>query len=362
MGIEDKNDQEPSVTVIDVARHAGVSPTTISNVINKKFHLMGEKTRRQVEASISELNYRPFIGARILRHSTNFAVGLIIVDSTPSFLTHPAHAHIVTGLSNYLNENGYSIVLQGVRERIQNALSVRNISTDALCVILSGASEERAQSIKMLRSLGQPVVLFHEKLARIPDDTLVIRADEFRGGEMLAEHLLERGCRRLSVLMPSIEWPANIERLRGIKAAAKKYGAPLPGVIHCGNGNFESTQSALAAYFELHELPDAMMATQDQIGIAAMMYLKTQGISVPKSVSITGFNAFEFWKYTDPVLTTVRSPAYELGELAGQHIIERLRSGSFSVQEIVAGVQLLEGGTTASTSRAKQKLKQTKRR
>lgn len=354
------DEQETSVTVIDVARLAGVSPTTVSNVINKKFKLMSVETRRQVEAAISELNYRPFIGARVLRNSMNFTVGLIIVDNAPSFLTHPAHAHIVTGLSNTLNDNGYSVVLQGVRERIQTALSVRNISTDALCVILSGPADERKQDIDMLRSLGQPIVLFHEKLERIPADTLVIRADEFRGGEMLAEHLVECGRRRLAVLMPSTEWPANMERLRGIRAAAKRGGIPAPAIVQCGNGSFESTQSALAAFLEQQELPDAVMATQDQVGIAAMMYLKSKSVQIPKTVNITGFNAFEFWKYTDPVLTTVRSPAYELGQLAGQHIIERLKTGSFSVQEIVAAVQLLEGGTTDRNPGPRKKAKRSR--
>ncbi len=213
-------------------------------------------------------------------------------------------------------------------------------------MILSGTPDERAQDIEVLRSLGQPVILFHEKLERVPPDMLVIRADEFGGGEMLTERLLACGCRRLAMLMPSTEWPANAERLRGVKMTAKKAGIPPPAIVHCGNANFESTQNALAAFLEEHDLPDALMATQDQIGIAAMMYLKSRSVRIPDDVNITGFNAFEFWKYSDPILTTVRSPAYELGRFAGQHIIERLKTGSFSVQEIVAGVQLLEGGTT----------------
>lgn len=341
-----------SATVIDVARRAGVSPTTVSNVINKKYSLMSEKTRREVEAAILELNYRPFIGARALRHSTSFAVALLIVDESPSFLMHPAHAHIVTGLSNYLNQYGYSIVLQGVKQQdLQNALSVQNISTDALCVILSGSFERRMEDIEVLCSLRQPLVLFHEKLDRIPSNTLVIRADEFGGGQMLVEHLLDQGCKRFAMLIPGTEWPANAERVLGVKTTVKKAGLPEPEIVRCGDASLEATQSALAAFLEENELPDGILAVPDQIGIAAMLYLKSRSIRVPQDVSITGFNAFEFWKYTDPILTTIRSPAYELGQLAGQHILQRLKSGSFAVQEIVAPVQFLKGGTTKALPR-----------
>ncbi|MGV6874462.1 LacI family DNA-binding transcriptional regulator [Pseudochelatococcus sp. B33] len=343
-------DSDPSVTILDVAELAGVSATTVSNVVTGKYSKMSPETRLRVEEAIAKLKYRPNIGARALRHSANFAVGLIIVDTSPEFLMHPAHAHIVSGLSNGLNSEGYSIVLQGVMQRnLASALSIQNRSTDAICAILSGPYEERMHDIKVLQSVGQPIVLFHERLQRIPADMLIVRADEYGGAETLAQHMIDNGCERLALLVPSTDWPANSERVSGVKSVAKNAGLPQPPIIHCGDGRFEATQKAVAAYIEQNELPDAFMAMQDQIGIAAMLYLKSIGIRVPEDIKITGFNAFEFWKYTEPVLTTIRSPAYELGHMAAQHIISRLKTGSFSAQEIVAAVQMVEGGTTVCT-------------
>lgn len=340
--------RDSSATVLDVARLAGVSATTVSNVVNGKFSLMTPETRSRVEAAIAELNYRPNTGARSLRHLAKRSVGMIVVDNSPQFLMHPAHAHIVTGLSNGLAVHGYNVLLQGVRpQHLHSALSIQNISTDAICAILSGPTEERLADVDLLRSIGQPIVLFHEKMDRIPDDTLIVRANEFGGAQMLAEHVIERGCRRLTVLVPATEWPANTERVLGFTSAAKRSHLADPDIVYCGDGSFEVTQEAVANYLEKNKLPDAFLATQDQIGIAAVKYLRSRSVVVPQDVMVTGFNAFEFWKYSEPVLTTIRSPAYELGQLAADQIIDRLTRGSFTVQEITASVHFEVGGTTA---------------
>ena len=88
------------------------------------------------------------------------------------------------------------------------------------------------------------------------------------------------------------------------------------------------------------------MAVTDQIGIASLKLLKSRGFKVPSQVMVTGFNAFDFWQYSDPVLTTVRSPGYELGQAAGREMIQRLQTGAFSQKEIKLPVELVMGETT----------------
>ena len=88
------------------------------------------------------------------------------------------------------------------------------------------------------------------------------------------------------------------------------------------------------------------MALNDQIGIAILKLMKSKGLNVPEQVMVTGFNGFEFWQYSDPVLTTVRSPGYELGQVAGREMIERLKTGAFSKRSIKLPVELVPGETT----------------
>ena len=117
-------------------------------------------------------------------------------------------------------------------------------------------------------------------------------------------------------------------------------------VVKCGDGEIGDTQAALDRDTAEHGLPDAIIAGNDQMGIAAMKLMASRRLKVPRDVAITGFNAFEFWQYTSPVLTTVRSPAYEMGARGGAEILKRLMDGRFERSEIVYPVQLQPGGST----------------
>jgi LacI family transcriptional regulator len=127
---------------------------------------------------------------------------------------------------------------------------------------------------------------------------------------------------------------------------AKGVNKPDLRVVVCGNADMADTQAALARDIEANGLPDAILAGNDQMGIAAMKLVTSRGRHVPKDIAITGFNAFDFWQYTTPVLTTVRSPAYEMGARGGEEILKRLSTGSFERREIVFPVSLQRGAST----------------
>jgi LacI family transcriptional regulator len=103
---------------------------------------------------------------------------------------------------------------------------------------------------------------------------------------------------------------------------------------------------ALQHYFEAFGQPDGILAGHDQMGIATLKFARRKGIDVPSSLKVTGFNAFEFWNYSDPLLTTIKAPTYELGWRGGQHLLNRLQTGVFVRREIVLPVALQLGGST----------------
>ena len=117
-------------------------------------------------------------------------------------------------------------------------------------------------------------------------------------------------------------------------------------VVRCGDGELSDTRAALAREIDKHGQPDAIVASNDQMGIAAMKLMAERGLAVPGDVAITGFNAFEFWQYTTPVLTTVRSPAYEMGARGGGEILSRRTDDRFERPEIVYPVVLQPGSST----------------
>lgn len=336
----------PTPTMRAVARSARVSVMTVSNVVNARFDMMSEETRERVERSIAELGYRRHASARSLRLAQRFSVGMIVVDPLPSFLADPFITQVVAGLSNALAARGFTLTLAGTpAEGLADAVFVRNDATDAMCVMLSGPRADRRGALRRLAALGQPIVLIQETMRGDWSDVCFVRQDDLGGAHALARRVLDRGARNLMFLVPSLAWPALEARERGIRRAAGAIRGATVEVLASGSEDFAATQAALDRHVETAGLPEAILAANDQMGIAALKWLRMRGVDVPGELLLTGFNAFDFWQYTDPVLTTVRSPAYEIGAVSGQEIIHRLTANTFSRRDILLPVALQPGGT-----------------
>jgi DNA-binding LacI/PurR family transcriptional regulator len=335
-------------SVIDVARAAGVSPMTVSNVVNGHRRLVLEATRLKVEAAIEQLGYRPQAAGRSLRLARQFSIGMILVDESPRFLTDPFITQLVAGLSNCLSERDYSLVLQAVSARnFARSSLVRRAGTDAFCALLSGPPAARVRLAERLAAMDHPLILFQETLPPSVVDGCSIRQDDFSGAKAVAALVLARGARRLLFLLPALAWPAIEERERGIRAAMAVHRRRVSlTILPCGEGDVGAVEVALDSHAQRNEIPDAVMGANDQIGIAAMKWLRLNDLRVPDDVLVTGYNAFEFWNYSDPVLTTVHSPAYEMGARGGEAIPERLKSGKFDRREEVLPVSLQVCGST----------------
>jgi LacI family transcriptional regulator len=220
---------------------------------------------------------------------------------------------------------------------------MRDIRTDAACVMLSGPDAVRQQIMNTLLRIGQPIVLIQDTLEFPDSDICSIRQADRHGGQLLGQEVAAAGARDVVMVVPSLHWPAIAERVKGVRAGIRGRGRLR--IVKCGDGGFQATQTALARDILEHGQPDAVLAGNDQIGIAALKHIKSRGLRVPQDVIVTGFNAFEFWQYTEPVLTTVRSPAYEIGIRAGGAILNRLNRGRFDAGEIVLPVELQRGSS-----------------
>lgn len=321
---------------------------TVSNLLNERMGTMRAETRQRIEAEIERLGYRPHSMARSLRLAKQLSIGMIIIDEQPHYLADPFTTHVVAGLSNRLNSNGYGLLLQGLSAAaFQSSPLIRSIRTDAICLLLSGPDKTRRRIVEAFLALGQPVLVFQETLRFPKNDLCVICQADRDGGKLIGGQVLKLGARRLVMLIPGVYWPAIAERIKGVRDALRESGRDaVLRTVKCGDAELVGTQAALEREIADHGLPDAIIAGNDQMGIAAMKLLAQRGLKIPRDVAITGFNAFEFWQYTDPVLTTVRSPAYEMGHRGADEIIKRLTDSRFDRQEIIFPVELQVGEST----------------
>jgi LacI family transcriptional regulator len=332
------------VTLKDVAQKARVSVMTVSNVINGKFYHVTAETRDRVQGAIDDLGYKASLPGRSLRLSRRFAIGLIIIDPNPTFIADPYTTFLVAGLSNTLSRKAYGLLLQGTTlEQLSEVLMLRHSLVDGICLFSSGSPQQLRAAYAQLARHHEPLVIIQDGARIDMKDALSIRQDDTGGAKLLAERLLKRGCRKLVFLVGAHRWPALDAREKGLRSAIRRVDGAALTVVRGAGEHVEAIETALARHVAECGLPDGIFAGNDQLAIVAQSWLANQGWKVPDDVKVTGFNAFDFARFARPRLTTIRSPAYALGELAATAHLERLESGAFKQKGITLPVELEEG-------------------
>ena len=334
-------------TLKDVSIAAGVSVMTVSYVIRGRTGAVSDKTREKVKKEIKRLNYRPHVSAQNLRASVSRSIGMVISDDDPAFLNDPFISQLVSGLSNVLSANDYSLDIQGiVPEHFEEANILSKASNDALCAILCGPERERRRNVDFLKSINQPTVVFQEPVRVRGSDIAIIRQEDERAGRELARHLVARKVKKVLFVRSSTDWPAIEQRERGLRSAFDEASRIVEcETIESATESFEDVQSAVKQYLA-HTKVDAIVGATDPMGIAAMRVCEDRGINVPSDIKVAGFNGFLARKLATPTLTTVMSPAYDMGRRAGEVLLERLDSGQFERKNIVFPTELLVGNST----------------
>lgn len=341
-----------SATLRDVAHAAGTTPMTVSNVINGRKGQVGAEMIARVLAACEQLDYRPHANARQLRTKQRMTIGVIIVDPSAHYLSDPFTAALLAGLNDVLQLAGYSIVLQGASLADLASLPLlRRIESDGICLLTSGAPAQRGRTIAQVAALGQPLVLIQDELPSLIADACSIIQDDQGGGADIARHLFQRPCRHVVMLQPSVSWAAMERREAGVRTVLQQAASPpLFHVVRCGDEGFDDTQGALNAHIEARGLPDVVIGGNDRMAIAAMKLLRAHGCEVPRDVRVTGFNGFDFWRYASPELTTVFSPAFQLGEESARALLKRLQSGFFPWRKRVLPVVFAPTVSSGSTA------------
>ena len=333
-----------SVTLRDVAAAAGVTPMTVSNVLNARAGAVGAATQARVMLHVERLGYRPDASARRLRLDRRGVVGLLIVDEQPDFLRDPFITNVASGLGNAATRHGLSLLLQGVHPaRIATVPLLTQLETDAVCVLPSGGPAVRRALMDQLRRLHQPVVLLQDGGPADLPDMCRVRQDDAAGGRLVGAHLrtVVPAGSTVVMLRPSAVWAAQQARAAGLRQALRGHAGVV--TVRCGDESHASTQAALGAWLDGAPLPAAVVGGNDQMGLAALQLLRSRGVAVPGRVRVAAFNGFEVFRYAEPRLTTVVSPAYELGERAIEAVMQRLDAGRFGAEDVLLPVRFRAG-------------------
>jgi DNA-binding LacI/PurR family transcriptional regulator len=303
-------------TVKDVAQRAGVSPKTVSNVVNGTFPV-SPATRSRVELALLELDYVPNLSARGLRNGRTGLVAVALPDLATSYSAELAHHFVVAaqerGLSVQIEETAW-----GDRREHELMSRARANLIDGLIlnpVLLEASAVQRGVSLP-------PVVLIGEVDQPLADH---VWHDNVAASREMTTMLIEEGHRRIAVLgvMDSETSRLREEGYRQAMAHAGLDRSPELSIA-TRNWNPAGGAAAMRRHLDEHALPDAVFCFTDAMAIGALSVLWAEGYRVPDDVSVVGYDDVVDASFSVPALTTVRFEKRELAETALDLLIQRI--------------------------------------
>lgn len=310
-------------TMKDVAKHAGVSVSTVSYVLNNSGPVATSRRSRVLDA-VRVLNYTPNESARSLKRRSTSAIGLVVPDLANQFF-----ALVSEGVEQAAAERDVLVVLCAPeatgRPEDHNARLLQSQRLDGV-IYLSGASTTPAVILELAKS--GPLVLVDEQ---IPGSELpAVVSNSRRGAREVAAYVLEQGHRQIVVIGgPPTLWTAG-QRLAGYREAFAAAGldpdaVPVLGGDYQQRSGFELAKKVLSGPEEGR--PTALLCANDLMALGALEYCRSAGISVPEDLSIAGFDDLPIARLVTPALTTVSQPARDLGYAAGRLLFDQLEGG-----------------------------------
>ncbi|MBM7037237.1 LacI family DNA-binding transcriptional regulator [Vibrio ulleungensis] len=302
-------------TIYDVAKHASVSPATVSRYLNRTSFITKEKVDA-IETAIFELGFRPRKRKNQPSTKRNMLIGVV----APSYDTSWVSA-ILEGMSSRMHCHSYDLIVETTqwkleRERMELQDYVQR-KVDGI-IVLGGF----LSSVEVKQICGSIPVLFMSRDGE-SGDIPVLNIDNELGGYLATNHLIQKGHRKIAhVCGPQRSLDAR-ERLAGYKRALKSAGIAYdPELV--GDGHYDQYGGFWQAQAIKKKRPDvtAMFVANDLCAFGAIQALHQMGIAVPKDVSVVGFDDVQMADYYIPRLTTIRQPFFEIGELAINYILD----------------------------------------
>ena len=333
---------DKGVTLKDVAAAANVSRATAARALNSYGYVDGDTAQRVIEVA-ERLGYRANRVAQALRNGR-----LPIVGFVPGDIQNPFFARIAHDIEVKLRKRGHNLViasseedLEQERELIENlqALSVRGL-------ILAPTSVTDNRHIRQLACDGVPLVLIDRIAAGVACDSVIV--DNQGGARAAVGYLVENGHRRIALLRDESRIFTAQERLAGYRNALATHGIALDeALISVSRSTVEHAIEATIRLFSRRDRPTALFTVDGLMTQGALLGLRSLGLSIPKDVSLVGFDDFDLATFTDPQITVVAQPIPEMGPLAASLILERLEGHQGGPRNVSFPTQLLVRGSVA---------------
>ncbi|WP_118782520.1 substrate-binding domain-containing protein [Haemophilus haemolyticus] len=315
-------------TMKDIARLAQVSTSTVSHVINGS-RFVSDEIREKVMRIVAELNYTPSAVARSLKVRETKTIGLLVTATN-----NPFFAEVMAGVEQYCQQHQYNLIIAttgGDAKRLQqNLQTLMHKQVDGL-LLMCGDSRFQAD---MELTVSLPLVVMDWWFTELNADKILENSE--LGGYLATKALIDAGHRKIGIITGNLKKSVAQNRLQGYKNALSEAKIALnPHWIVESHFDFEGGVLGIQSLLAQSSRPTAVFCCSDTIAVGAYQAIQQQGLRIPQDLSIMGYDDIELARYLSPPLSTICQPKAELGKLAVEALLQRIKNPNENYRTLV---------------------------
>lgn len=327
------------VTIEEIAQKADVSIATVSRIINSK-GVVKEETKKKVFQVMEELQYTPKTSLNISNSKSK-----VILMFVPDF-NNPFNALVIDGVQNSAKQNGYDVLLLQAKNFYTDTNHftniVKNNSIAGILILCSAPSKELLEEL----SFKCPVVMCSEYAENY--GVSYVSIDDFSASKKAVNYLISTGCKKIGMINCSKSFKYARHREKGYLSALNDANLSYnpEWLAHISSVNYNLALSSAKHMLSLDDRPDAIFASSDVLAVAVIKACRDLNLNVPNDVSVVGFDNIELSLISDPQITTIEQPSYEIGFQALELLIQKINNPSISDRQVILNTELIVRGST----------------
>ncbi|MBP2076090.1 LacI family DNA-binding transcriptional regulator [Oceanobacillus polygoni] len=312
-------------TIADVAKHANVSKSTVSQYLNQRYDYMGEQTKERIEKAIAELKYSPNILARGLKQKSSTTIGVIVAN-----ILHVFSTQVIRAIEDFCNEKDFHVIVCNADDDpVKEKRYIDMLRAKQVDGIIAFPTGENVELYKGIMEENYPVVFMDRLIPGITINTILL--DNEQAAFLAVNEFVKKGHERIGVVSPPLTQKVTprFERMEGYKKALEHHGIEFnPDYIL--SGEIEEMHTKLKKMMRLPVPPTAILAINDRTLIEILTYTKEEQVRIPEDLALINVDDVSFASIYNPALTTIAQPAFEMGKKAAEVLFDLIRDKGLS--------------------------------
>lgn len=330
------------VTIKDLSEKLKISVSTVYRALHNAPDV-SLKTREAVLKLAEELNYEPDPIAQGLVKKQSKLIGVMVPTIQSNYFSQA-----LSGMTDVADEAGYHVIFyQSNENENQEKAGINKLIACHVDGLLISVSKDTKTTIPFdkIKSKGVAVVMYDRVVSDFECTKVIV--DEFKGAYEAVSYLIKKGCKRIAHIAGPQNLSVCANRLRGYKTALSDHGLKVKPALIAQTKTFEQNAlKAIKAVMDQIPQPDGLFLVNDLSAVIALRYLKKNGLCVPKDIQVIGFNDDPVCTATEPTISTVMQPGYEVGKLAMGLLLEEVQNKSSKKETHQLRTKLVLRGST----------------